>query len=206
MGEGVVVVDYDPAWPSLFRGIGADLRGELGDVAVRIDHIGSTAVVGLAAKPVIDAQVSVTSFEPLSRYRDPIERAGFVHRSDNTERTKRYFRERPGARRTHVHVRRVGSFSEQFALLFRDYLRVHAGRADDYARLKRALADRYPGAAERHRYVEAKVPFVCGPSTSRTTGPRELAGSLRHRTRDQGDFLVGSRLLVPCPCAGESRW
>jgi GrpB-like predicted nucleotidyltransferase (UPF0157 family) len=160
VGEGVVVVDHDPVWPSLFRGIGAGLRRELGDVAVRIDHIGSTAVIGLAAKPVIDVQVSVTSFELLSRYRDPIERAGFVYRPDNTERTKRYFRERPGERRTHIHVRRVGSFSEQFALLFRDYLRAHAERADDYARLKRALADRYPGPTERRLYVEPKVPFV----------------------------------------------
>jgi GrpB-like predicted nucleotidyltransferase (UPF0157 family) len=160
MAEGVVIVDYDPSWPEEFRVVGTALRASLGDVALRIDHIGSTAVVGLAAKPVVDVQVSVAAFEPLDAFRVPIERAGYVHRAGNTERTKRYFRERPGQRRTHIHVRRAGSFSEQFALLFRDFLRTHPQRAAAYAALKRELAARYPGAAERHLYVEAKEPFT----------------------------------------------
>ena len=63
--EAVVVVPYDAAWPALFRAQAADLRAALGDVAVRIDHIGSTAVPGLAAKPVIDVQISVAELEPL---------------------------------------------------------------------------------------------------------------------------------------------
>jgi GrpB-like predicted nucleotidyltransferase (UPF0157 family) len=90
---------------------------------VRIDHIGSTAVPGLAAKPVIDIQISVASFDPLEAFRAPLEALGYAYRADNTERTKRYFREPAGSSRTHIHVRRAGSFSEQFALLFRDYLR-----------------------------------------------------------------------------------
>ncbi len=61
-------------------------------------------------------------------------------RADNTERTKRYIQERPGERRTHVHVRRAGSFSEQFALLLRDRLRAHTAIAGEYAQLKHDLA------------------------------------------------------------------
>jgi hypothetical protein len=61
-------------------------------------------------------QISVASLEPVDVFRAPLEHCGFVWRPENPELTKRYFRERPGAPRTHIHVRRAGSFSEQFAL------------------------------------------------------------------------------------------
>jgi GrpB-like predicted nucleotidyltransferase (UPF0157 family) len=149
---------YDPAWPERFAELGRELRGGLGDVALRIDHIGSTSVPGLAAKPIIDLQVSVAAFDPLEAFRTPLERLGYVYRADNPERTKRYFREPPGRRRTHVHVRRAGSFSEQWALLFRDYLRAHREVADGYAARKRGLAIRFRD--DRHGYTEAKVPVI----------------------------------------------
>lgn len=157
MTAAVEIVPYDPAWPERFAQVGAGLRGALGDIALRIDHIGSTAVSGLAAKPIIDIQVSVAGFEPLARFRDPLEALGYVYRAGNTERTKRYFREPPGTRRTHIHVRRAGSFSEQFALLFRDHLREHPDDAAAYAQLKQHLAARHRD--DRHAYTEAKVPF-----------------------------------------------
>jgi GrpB-like predicted nucleotidyltransferase (UPF0157 family) len=160
MGERVVVVAYDDAWPVMFAEVGARLRRELGDTALRIDHIGSTSVPGLDAKPIVDIQISVASFEPVDAFRLPIERAGFVYRPDNPERTKRYFRERPGERRTHIHVRRAGSFSEQFALLFRDFLRAHADHAQKYAELKHRLAKEFSAPDQRHDYVEAKTPFI----------------------------------------------
>jgi GrpB-like predicted nucleotidyltransferase (UPF0157 family) len=159
-GDPVRIVPYDPAWPHLFARLGGDLRAALGSVAVRIDHIGSTAVPGLVAKPVIDIQISVAAFEPLAAYRLPLERLGYVFRADNTERTKRYFREAPGARRTHIHVRQAGSFGEQFALLFRDFLRTHPEVAAQYGELKTMLAHQYPGVEERHAYTEAKDPFI----------------------------------------------
>ncbi|HVX46352.1 MAG TPA: GrpB family protein, partial [Mycobacteriales bacterium] len=140
--EPIHIVDYDETWPQLFAELGSDLRRALGATAIRIDHIGSTAVPGLAAKPIIDVQVSVLEFEPLDAYRIPLAGIGLRHR-ENTDRTKRYFRERPGARRTHVHVRRVGSFSEQLSLLFRDYLRADAAAAREYASLKREFAARF---------------------------------------------------------------
>ncbi|NUW37838.1 GrpB family protein [Nonomuraea sp. SMC257] len=159
MSEPVVIEEYDPAWPEEFARLGARLRGALGDVAVRIDHIGSTSVPGLAAKPVIDVQISVRSFEPPDAYRAPLEEElGLVFRPGNPERTKRYFREPPGSRRTHVHVRRLGSFSEQFALLLRDFLRRHPGDAAEYARVKRRCAAEC--REDRAAYVEAKDAFV----------------------------------------------
>jgi GrpB-like predicted nucleotidyltransferase (UPF0157 family) len=156
--QPIEIMAYDPAWPARFAELGRELRAGLGEVALRIDHIGSTAVPGLAAKPIIDIQVLVANFEPLTAYRQPLERLGYVYRADNPERTKRYFREPPGRRRTHVHVRRAGSFSEQWALLFRDYLRVHAEVAAEYAAVKRRLALRFRD--DRRAYVDAKGPFL----------------------------------------------
>jgi GrpB-like predicted nucleotidyltransferase (UPF0157 family) len=156
--DRVHVVPYDADWPSRFQDIAIPIRRALGSVALRIDHIGSTAVPGLAAKPVIDVQISVASFEPLDNYRDPLQSLGYVFRADNPERTKRYFREAPTRPRTHVHVRRFGSWGEQYALLFRDYLRGHPTQAQRYADVKYRLASQFAG--DRHSYTDAKQPFV----------------------------------------------
>ena len=88
----------------------------------------------------------------------PLEGLGYIFRAENPERTKRYFREAPGQRRTHIHVRRWGSWAEQFALLFRDYLRVHPDDVKRYAALKYSLAERY--GEDRHAYTEAKAPLI----------------------------------------------
>ncbi|MGH2558293.1 MAG: GrpB family protein [Thermomicrobiales bacterium] len=157
-GDPIVVMPYAPEWPARFRELAAAMRRALGDVAVRIDHIGSTAIPGLAAKPIIDLQISVASLEPVAPFRDPLERLGYVWRSDNPDRTKRYFREAPGTPRTHIHVRQHGSWSEQFALLFRDYLRASPEIANQYAAVKYDLAERY--RHDRQGYVDAKDPFI----------------------------------------------
>ncbi|WP_285491679.1 GrpB family protein [Amycolatopsis taiwanensis] len=158
MGESVEITPYDPAWPAMFAGWGAGLRAALGDAAARIDHIGSTAVPGLAAKPVIDIQISVASLEATDAFLGPLTDMGLVYRADNPERTKRYFREPPGQRRTHVHVRQLGSFSQQFPLLFRDYLRCHLSAANEYAAAKRHCAAKFRN--DRPGYVQAKDAFV----------------------------------------------
>ncbi|MEV4510341.1 GrpB family protein [Dactylosporangium sp. NPDC049525] len=158
MPDAVEIVDYDPAWVAVFTALGRTLRESLGDIALRIDHIGSTAVPGLAAKPIVDVQISVHSLEPGDGFLVPLRALGYVYRADNPERTKRYFREPPGQRRTHLHVRRAGSFAEQFPLLFRDYLRSHSAAADEYAAVKRRCAQRF--RHDRQGYVEAKDTFV----------------------------------------------
>jgi GrpB-like predicted nucleotidyltransferase (UPF0157 family) len=82
--QAVRVVAYDQRWPTLFTAQASSLRERLGDVALRIDHIGSTAVPGLAAKPIIDVQISVAAFEPLDAFRAPLVGLGYVFRADNT--------------------------------------------------------------------------------------------------------------------------
>lgn len=157
-GNPIIITSYAAEWPERFAEVAATIRRATGDVALRIDHIGSTSIPGLAAKPVIDIQVSVASFEPFDRLREPMERIGYIWRADNTDLTKRYFRESPGSPRTHVHVRLRGSWGEQFALLFRDYLRFHPGVATAYAAIKRDLARHY--SSDRAGYTDAKEPFI----------------------------------------------
>ena len=158
MVDPIEVVTYDPQWPELFRETAVSLHTALGSIAMRIDHIGSTAIPGCAAKPVIDVQISVAAFEPFHAILQPMQSLGYRWRADNPDLTKRYFREAPGARRTHIHVRKRGSWSQQFALLFRDYLRRHAADRDLYAAVKQQLSQAY--RHDRTGYVEAKSPII----------------------------------------------
>lgn len=139
----IEVLPYDAAWAAQFCTTAGRLREALGDLALRIDHIGSTSVVGLAAKPTIDIQISVASFEPFTPVQTAIESCGYRWMDDNPDMGKRFFRDNP--RTTHIHVRKAGSWGEQFALLFRDYLRVQADARERYGAVKRQAA-----AANRH--------------------------------------------------------
>jgi GrpB-like predicted nucleotidyltransferase (UPF0157 family) len=144
----VLIQPYSDAWPADFRRIAAHLRSILGDRAVRIDHIGSTAVPGLAAKDRIDVQVTVAQLGDAQPLVDAglEEFVGFAdHRppgADGPEDdwNKRLFNGPPDDRRANVHVRVDGRANQRYALLFRDYLRAHPAAAEAYAELKHRLA------------------------------------------------------------------
>lgn len=155
--DPIIVVVYDPGWPGEFRALGTKLRDALGPVAQRIDHVGSTSVPGLDAKPIVDVQVSVSSLDPNDPYRVPLESLGY-HLEPNDDRTKRAFRWPPGQKRTHLYVRAAGSFDEQLNLLFRDFLRAHPEAAKEYATAKWGLAEKFRN--DREGYVRAKEPTV----------------------------------------------
>jgi len=162
----VAIVPYDPNWPAEFRAIATALRSGLGALALRIDHIGSTAVPGLDAKDVIDVQITTASLDErvtaaLNRlgYRRP-EGVGNDHRPSgdpgpDSEWEKLFFREPKGQRPTHTHLRVLGRRNQRYALLFRDYLRADAATARAYAELKRRLARL---VADPLVYAEAKDP------------------------------------------------
>jgi GrpB-like predicted nucleotidyltransferase (UPF0157 family) len=150
------IVAPSSGWAAEFATIAAALRTALGGLALRIDHIGSTAVPGLAAKDVIDVQVTVAALDPHA-FAPGFARAGFLPAPGNPRRdhrppgatgpdsdwTKLFFRPAPGAfggRPINVHVRGAGRANQRYALLFRDYLRAHPLAAQAYAELKRRLA------------------------------------------------------------------
>ncbi len=156
-GESVQVVEHDQAWPVRFDDIRTRLADALGVTAVRIDHVGSTAVPGLAAKPVIDLQISVTDVDDEAAYRAAIERLGYPMRS--REPGHRYFRTPPRTlHRIQIHVCQAGSDWEREHLLFRDYLRAHPDALSRYAAVKHGLAERY--GDDRLGYTEGKTPFI----------------------------------------------
>ena len=166
----IKIVPYEPQWPMEFRRIGMPLRKALGDLAVRIDHIGSTAIPGLAAKDVIDVQVTVASLdaEELVRVLTPL---GYTLREDITgdhlppgrddspeEWRKLYFRAPEAQRLTHLHIRQAGRANQRYALLFRDYLRADPRVRGAYEQVKEALARLHPGDIDA--YYDVKDP-VC---------------------------------------------
>jgi GrpB-like predicted nucleotidyltransferase (UPF0157 family) len=154
----ISIVTYDPGWPQVFQNFGRELRGLFGHRASRIDHIGSTSVPDLAAKPVIDIQVSVATVASDEPWRLALMKAGWEWHADNDERTKRFFvAPRPGPA-GHVHVREAGSLTEQLALVFRDYLRTHREAAGRYESFKRHLATRM--WRDGNEYADAKTEIV----------------------------------------------
>ena len=169
-GDGAVaskpvleVVPYDARWPAAFEAEAARIRAALGRVAVRIDHHGSTAVPGLAAKPIIDIQVSVAAIEPMDFYRHPLGSIGYIHAPHPDDSFCPFFHRPDSWPHTHhVHVVCAGGAEERRTLAFRDYLRDHPEVAREYAELKLRLAPMFSAEtfASRQAYAEAKTEFV----------------------------------------------
>lgn len=165
----IIMIPYQPAWPEEFRALGGILRNALGDHALRIDHIGSTSVPGLAAKDIIDIQITVQALGPAVA--QPLHQAGYERIENITQDhlppgsgsqmsdwTKWIFKPPAFQRPTNVHVRMAGRPNQRYALLFRDYLRAHPPAAQAYARVKNALAKYH--ALDVDAYYDIKDP-VC---------------------------------------------
>lgn len=149
------VVEHDPTWATEAVAEIDRLRVALGPVAVGVEHIGSTAVPGLAAKPIIDLQVAVTTLEPRDRYVRPLERAGYLFAPSPDAPDRRFFARPPERPRSHhVHVCVAGGEAEHRHLAVRDFLRAHPDEAERYGALKRSVARRHPG--DRLAYIAGK--------------------------------------------------
>lgn len=151
----IIITPYKSDWPQEFRTVGLALRAALGDEAQRIDHIGSTAVSGLAAKDRIDVQVTVRSLSP--SVRQAIAQTGFQlvsqlshdhcppgYSEDLENWAKWVFIAPPNQRPVNIHVRLAGRPNQRYALLFRDYLRANPAAAEAYAQVKMLLAQYHP--------------------------------------------------------------
>lgn len=160
----ITLVPYDPAWPRLFAEEAARLQQALGGRVLRIEHVGSTAVPGLAAKPVIDIQVSVASLEARAPLFSGLQQLGYLHVPlGDFDRVYPFF-QRPHAwpASHHVHLCVAGGEQERRHLAFRDHLREHADAAASYLALKQRLAAAHVGDTfeSRERYSLAKSEFV----------------------------------------------
>lgn len=150
----VVIVDYDPGWPVRYESKGERVRLALGAAALRIEHIGSTAVPGLAAKPVIDLLVTVDDPEDDAALVPAMESAGYFLRV--REAGHRMFR--TSGRDVHIHVWAGSDPEVERYLRFRDQLRQSTEDRLAYEHLKRKLAKR--GWADMNDYADAKTELI----------------------------------------------
>jgi GrpB-like predicted nucleotidyltransferase (UPF0157 family) len=160
----IAIASYDPAWPGLFAEEAVRLRGVLGQHAQRVEHVGSTAVPGLAAKPVIDIQVSVRSLASREHFHGLQRRLGYTHFPLGDFDLVYPFFKRPAEWPSthHVHLCESGSVQERDHIAFRDRLRGNTADAAAYVELKRRLAAAYDGLTmeSQEQYSLAKSGFI----------------------------------------------
>lgn len=164
--EKLQFVESDPAWPRRFEHLAARLRRVMGPSAVRIDHVGSTAVAGLPAKDVIDIQVTVVTLNAVDMLEKALNKAGFFGMvafdepkpewPDPADWEKRFYGYADPGNITHIHFRPIDSPGQRFALLFRDWLRADAQARADYAQAKGVLGAKADSVTA---YAEAKEPW-----------------------------------------------
>lgn len=161
----IEITDYDPRWPGLFEVEARALRDALPEIlVVSIEHIGSTAVPGLPAKPVIDILVAVRSLDEARRVAvAPLEALGYAYWAENPKPDRLFFVKglppKEARRAHHVHIAEPGG-EVWDRIRFRDYLRSHPDEAERYARLKRDLASTH--RLDREAYTAAKGDHIAG--------------------------------------------
>jgi len=154
----VRIVPYDPAWPERFEEERARLASAIADQVVGIHHVGSTAVPGLEAKPVIDILVGVRDLDSSRSCFDRLRELGYVYAPYRIDEMHWFCKPGPSRRTHHLHLVPVDSARFREELAFRDYLRAHRDVANEYGALKRKLAQEF--RTDREAYTAAKTEFV----------------------------------------------
>jgi GrpB-like predicted nucleotidyltransferase (UPF0157 family) len=160
LARGTVrLVPHEEGWHRLFAEEAARLRGALGARAVAVEHVGSTAVCGLSAKPVIDIAVAVREAADAPDCAARLAALGYEYRGENGIPGRHYF-VKGDPRTHHLHMVEAGGDFWESHLLFRDHLRLHPEVAGEYEKLKKGLAEKYP--EDRGAYTEGKAAFIRG--------------------------------------------
>ena len=148
---------YEPNWQRLFLAEKEQLGASLGEFILDIQHIGSTSIPGMIAKPILDIGVAVTSFEEAARCIPLLEQLGYSYKGENGIPRRHYF-VKGNPRTHHLHMLEATSEEWKHHLLFRDYLCGNAEAAQAYASLKQQLATRF--ANDREAYQSGKESFI----------------------------------------------
>jgi GrpB-like predicted nucleotidyltransferase (UPF0157 family) len=156
--EPVEVVPFDPAWPATFEVLRERIAPALGELAVGIEHVGSTAVPGLDAKPIVDIDVVIRYADDFTTAAQRLASLGYVHLGDLGIIGREAFRAPAGSPRHHLYVCASGSASLQAHLTLRDALRGDPALAAAYGALKRDLAAEFRD--DRDSYTEGKTAFI----------------------------------------------
>lgn len=158
VSEPIVISEYNPQWLRMFEEERARIVAALYEISAQVEHMGSTSVPGLAAKPIIDIMVIVENEHDAIRAITPLVLLDYECRGEMEIPGRLYFRR--GMPRSHqIHLYPSGHVEIERHLLFRDYLRTHSDTAQEYAKLKYLLAGQYRN--DRLGYTDAKTQFVC---------------------------------------------
>jgi GrpB-like predicted nucleotidyltransferase (UPF0157 family) len=160
MTRKVEVVPHNLNWQSAFEDEYQRLVVAFGDNAIAIHHIGSTSILEIYAKPIIDILVEVKDLDRVDKRTDRIEALGYVAMGEFGIAERRFFRRdnREGIRTHHIHTFKAGSAQIDRHLAFRDYLRCHPDDALKYSQLKQQLAQKYP--TDIQGYMDGKDAFI----------------------------------------------
>jgi GrpB-like predicted nucleotidyltransferase (UPF0157 family) len=163
----ILIADYDPRWATMYAEESARIQNVIGKWLLGIEHVGSTSVPGLAAKPIVDIMPGLRSLGDAPPVISAMEGLGYQYIADYEDELpeRRYFVRPPGRgyrhkRLFHIHAVETTNAFWRRHLAFRDYLRAHPETAAEYAALKRRLATEY--GADRVGYTEAKTEFITG--------------------------------------------
>ena len=167
--EEIAIREYRPEWADEFELLASKIRGIVGDRVIRVDHIGSTAIPGLAAKDVIDIQLTVVDLDR-EAVTSVLASAGYRLNAriehdlltgldpESPELRKKFLREPEGSRRAHFHIREERRINQAYPLLFRDYLRSDAVAREAYRSVKQELAARF--SHDPDAYYSIKDPHM----------------------------------------------
>ena len=154
----ITVVDYDPNWPEEFLRLRSQLWPAVSDVALAVEHVGSTSVPGLAAKPIIDVSVVVRSQADIPSAINRLAPLGYVHLGQLGVEGREAFDSPVGSPPHHLYACPRGSISLGNHLAVRSYLRRHPNAAREYGELKKRLARQFP--CDIDSYVDGKTGFT----------------------------------------------
>lgn len=154
----VMLKQYDTRWAELFEEEHVRLKAVLGD-EVEVQHVGSTSVPGLGAKPILDIGVGIEDFDAASASVESLEKLGYTFRGEQGIPRRHYFVKGPDDNRTHhLHMLERTNPEWRKLLFFRDYLRAHPEALGQYQKLKTHLAEQFPG--DREAYTNGKHTFI----------------------------------------------
>ncbi|EZP76977.1 hypothetical protein H839_10283 [Parageobacillus genomosp. 1] len=154
----VEVVPFCEQWATMFTEEAEKLKRVFGEQCLRIYHIGSTAIPGMSAKPIVDIMIEVHDIDYVDSYNDAMAALGYQAMGENGIPKRRYFQKGRDERTHHVHVFPAGSEHIARHIAFKEYMIAHPEEAKAYSRLKEALAKQFP--ADIEAYIKGKDAFV----------------------------------------------
>jgi GrpB-like predicted nucleotidyltransferase (UPF0157 family) len=158
MDEPVMIVNYDPQWPVRYEEERERIVAAIGNNIDNIQHIGSTAIAGLSAKPIIDILVIVPSPVQVELSMEPLEKLGYAYMGDDIPGRHIFIKREQGLRSFHLHMSKADQYTSMQALVFRDFLQQHPRDAQEYGELKQMLAEQY--GTDREGYTDGKTTFI----------------------------------------------